>query len=168
MILEKILISKILKIWNYIIINGGIKMNKVILMGRLTKDVELKYTPSNIAVGNFTIAIDRRFAKQGEEKKQTDFIPIVVWNKTAEFCSKYFKKGSKVLLAGRLQVRTWDDTDGKKHWVTEVIAEEVDFADSNNSEKKTNNVDNSSKENAPVSNENNGFYPLDVDDELPF
>lgn len=136
-------------------------MNKIILMGRLTKDVELKYTPSNIAVGNFTIAVDRRFTKQGEEK-QTDFIPIIVWNKTAEFCSKYFKKGSKVLLSGRLQVRTWDDTEGKKHWVTEVVAEEVYFAESNNSEKKTNNIDNTSEQ---VEDE---FLPLGIDDELPF
>jgi len=143
-------------------------MNKVILMGRLTKDPELRYTSSsNIPVCSYTIAVDRRFAKQGEES-QTDFIPIVVWNKTAEFCSKYFKKGSKILLAGRLQVRTWDDTEGKRHWVTEVIADEVHFADS----KRDSDMSGSAmpqKNSAPASQEGtDGFYPLDMDDELPF
>lgn len=104
-------------------------MNKVILMGRLTKDPELRYTQNNIPVCNFTLAVDRRFSKQDEEK-QTDFIPVVAWQKTAEFCSKYFSKGRKVAVAGRIETRTWEDDQKVKHYVTEVIAEEVDFADS--------------------------------------
>ena len=103
-------------------------MNKVILMGRLTKDPELRYTQSNIAVVAFTLAVDRRFQKKDEEK-QTDFFPIVAWRECAEFCSKYFKKGLRVAVSGSLQTRTWDDTEGKKHYVTEVVADEVAFAD---------------------------------------
>ncbi len=139
-------------------------MNKVILMGRLVKDVELKYTTtSNIAVGNFTIAVDRKFTKQGEEK-QTDFIPIIVWKQTAEFCSKYFKKGSKILLSGRLQVRTWDDTEGKKHWVTEVVADDVYFADS----KKDNDNTVATNNNMQQSSTPTGDLKLDNSDDLPF
>ena len=100
-------------------------MNKVTLIGRLTKDVELKYTTTNNkAVASFTLAVNRRFSKD-----QADFINIVAWDKTAEFCSKYFSKGRQIGLVGRLQVRTWDDNDGKRNYVTEVIAEEVYFAD---------------------------------------
>ena len=85
-------------------------MNKVILMGRLTKDPELRYTNNNLAVCSFTLAVDKGFAKQGEEK-QADFIPIVAWDKQAEFCSKYFTKGRQVAVVGRMQVRTWDDNE---------------------------------------------------------
>jgi len=99
-------------------------MNKVILMGRLTRDPELRYTTvNNTPVASFTLAVDRRFARQGEER-QTDFFPIVAWDKSAEFCSKYFTKGLKVVVVGRLQTRTWDDNEGKRHYVTEVIAED--------------------------------------------
>ena len=104
-------------------------MNKVILLGRLTKDPEVRYTQTNnILVASFTLAVNRRFAKEGE--RQADFINIVAWNKTGEFASKYFQKGQQVGVIGRLQTRNWDDQDGKKHYVTEVIAEEVYFADS--------------------------------------
>ena len=99
-------------------------------MGRLTRDPETRYTQTdNVQVTNFTLAVNRRFAKQGEER-QADFINIVAWNKTAEFVSKYFKKGQQVGVIGRIQTRTWDDDQGQKHYVTEVIAEEVYFADS--------------------------------------
>lgn len=105
-------------------------MNKAILMGRLTRDPELRYTTTNnVPVCSFTIAVDRRFVRQGEER-QADFIPIVAWDKTAEFCSRYFTKGQRVAIVGRIQVRTWDDNEGKRHYVTEVIAEEAHFADS--------------------------------------
>ena len=80
-------------------------------------------------VASFSLAVNRRFARQGEER-QADFINIVAWSKTAEFCSKYFKKGQQVGVIGRIQTRTWDDDQGQKHYVTEVIAEEVYFADS--------------------------------------
>ena len=105
-------------------------MNKVILMGRLTRDPEVRYTQTNnTVVASFSLAVNRRFAKQGEER-QEDFINIVAWSKLGEFCSKYFKKGQQVGIIGRIQTRTWDDDQGQKHYVTEVVAEEAYFADS--------------------------------------
>lgn len=105
-------------------------MNKVILMGRLTRDPEVRYTQTNnTLVASFSLAINRRFARPGEER-QADFINIVAWSKTGEFCSKYFKKGQQVGVIGRIQTRTWDDDQGVKHYVTEVVAEEAYFADS--------------------------------------
>jgi single-strand DNA-binding protein len=98
-------------------------------MGRLTKDPEIKTVGSGTTVCNFTLAVDRRFSKQGEEK-QADFIPIVAWDKTGEFCGKYFTKGQKVSIVGRIQVRNWQDNEGKRHYATEVVAEEAYFADS--------------------------------------
>nr|DAO22394.1 MAG TPA: Single strand binding protein [Caudoviricetes sp.] len=103
-------------------------MNKVILMGRLTKEPEVRYTQTtNTMVTSFTLAVNRRFVKQGEER-QADFINIVAWNKTAEFVSKYFGKGQQVGVIGRIQTRNYDDEQGVKHYITEVIAEEVYFA----------------------------------------
>lgn len=103
-------------------------MNKVILLGRLTKDPEVRYTQTtNTMVASFGLAVNRRFVKQGEER-QADFINIVAWNKTAEFCSKYFSKGQQIGLIGRIQTRNYDDEKGQKHYITEVIAEEVYFA----------------------------------------
>ena len=105
-------------------------MNKVILMGRLTKDPEVRYTQSsNTLVASFNLAVNRRFVKQGEER-QADFISVVAWSKIGEFCSKYFQKGQQVGIIGRIQTRSWDDEQGKKHYATEVIAEEAYFADS--------------------------------------
>ena len=105
-------------------------MNKVILMGRLTRDPEVRYTQTNnTLVASFSLAVNRRFVIQGEER-QADFINIVAWSKLGEFCSKYFKKGQQVAVTGRLQTRTWDDDQGQKHYITEVIAEEAYFADS--------------------------------------
>ena len=105
-------------------------MNKVSLIGRLTKDPEVRYTQTNnTLVANFTLAVNRRFAKETDEIK-ADFIPIIAWSKTGEFYSKYFKKGQQVGNVGRIQTRNWDDEQGVKHYATEVIAEEVYFADS--------------------------------------
>ena len=105
-------------------------MNKCVLMGRLTRDVDVRYTQTNnTMVSNFSLAINRRFVKEGEER-QADFINIVSFGKTAEFVSKYFKKGQQVGVIGRIQTRTWDDEQGQKRYVTEVVAEEVYFADS--------------------------------------
>ncbi len=105
-------------------------MNKVILMGRLTRDPEVRYTQTNnTLVASFSLAVNRRFVRQGEER-QADFINIVAWSKLGEFCSKYFKKGQQVGVIGRIQTRTWDDDQGTKHYVTEVVAEEAYFADS--------------------------------------
>ena len=104
-------------------------MNKIILLGRLTKDVDIRYTQTNnTAVASFTIAVNRRFAKEGEQ--QADFINIVAWSKLGEFCSKYFKKGQQIAVVGRLQTRTYDDDKGTKHYITEVVAEEAYFANS--------------------------------------
>lgn len=103
-------------------------MNKVILMGRLTKDPEVRYTQStNTQVTSFTLAVNRRFVKQGEQR-QADFINCIAWSKSAEFVSKYFKKGQQVGIIGRLQTRNYDDNNGMKHYVTEVIVEECYFA----------------------------------------
>ena len=105
-------------------------MNKVILMGRLTRDPEVRYTQTNnTLVASFSLAVNRRFVRQGEER-QADFINIVAWNKTGEFVSKYFKKGQQVAVIGRLQTRNWEDDQGQKHYITEVVAEETYFADS--------------------------------------
>ncbi len=101
-------------------------MNKIILIGRLTKDPELRYTPNGAAVASFTLAVDRRFSNQSGEK-ETDFIPIVVWNKAAENCAKYISKGRQVAVEGRLQIRSYDGNDGQRRWVTEVIADNVEF-----------------------------------------
>ena len=140
-------------------------MNKVILIGRLTKDPELRYTnANNTAVCSFTLAVDKRFSKQGEEK-QAEFFPIVAWDKQAEFCSKWFQKGRQVAVVGRLQNRTWDDNEGKKHYITEVVAEENYFADSKRSEgtpQQKSAGDGSGQVQA------DGFYPVDENDELPF
>ena len=104
-------------------------MNKLMLIGRLTKAPELKYTQSGTAVATFTLAVDRKFSKE----KEADFISCVAWQKTAEFIAQWFTKGQQMALEGRLQVRTYDDNDGKKHWVTEVIAEQVEFCGSKGS-----------------------------------
>lgn len=102
-------------------------LNNVVLIGRLTKDPELRYTPSGVAVASFTLAVDRPFAKEGQQ--QADFIPIVVWNKQAENCANYIGKGRLVAIEGRLQVRTYDTQEGQRRWVTEVVAENVRFLD---------------------------------------
>lgn len=107
-------------------------MNKVILIGRLTKDVELRYTQTNnTAVASFSLAVNRKFVKPGEER-QADFFNIIAWNKLAENISKNLFKGNQVAISGRLETRSWDDPNGQKHYVTEVIAEEIDFIGSKN------------------------------------
>lgn len=103
-------------------------LNRVILIGRLTKDPELRYTPSGTAVASFTLAVNRSRANQQGER-EADFIPVVVWQKQAENCANYIGKGSLVAVDGRLQVRTYDAKDGQRRWVTEVIAESVRFLD---------------------------------------
>ena len=101
--------------------------NKVILIGNMTADPELKQTASGLSVCSFTIAINRRFSK-GEQGQQTvDFINIVTWRQQAEFVSRYFKKGNPILICGQLQTRTWTDNQGQKRYATEVVADEVTF-----------------------------------------
>lgn len=102
-------------------------LNRVVLIGRLTRDVELKFLPNGTPVANFTLAVDRPFAKDGE--READFIPIVVWRKQAENCANYIGKGSLVAVDGRMQVRSYEQ-DGKRRYVTEVVADSVRFLDS--------------------------------------
>ena len=104
-------------------------LNKIILMGRLTRDPELRRTQSGTAVTSFSLAVDRDFKSQGGDK-ETDFIDIVAWRNTAEFVSKYFTKGRMAIVEGRLQIRDWTDRDGGKRRSAEVIAENVYFGDS--------------------------------------
>ena len=112
-------------------------MNKVVLMGRLTRDPEMRFTQgSNTAVCSFSLAVNRRFRSEGQP--DADFINIVSWGKTAEFVSKYFTKGQQVAVVGRIQTRNYDDKEGKKIFVTEVVAEEVYFADSKRDPNATN------------------------------
>ncbi|MBE7035590.1 MAG: single-stranded DNA-binding protein [Ruminococcaceae bacterium] len=106
-------------------------MNKVVLVGRLARDPELRTTQSGTSVVSFTVACDRRFARQGEERT-ADFISCVAWNKTAEFVSRYFTKGMRIALDGRIQTRTYDDQNGNKRYITEVVVEDVEFAQSKN------------------------------------
>ena len=100
--------------------------NKTILMGRLTRDPELKITPSGVSVCSFSIAVDRRFQTKGEEKK-TDFFNIVAWRQTGEFVSRYFSKGSMILVEGELQTRQYTNKDGVNVTVTEIVADNVSF-----------------------------------------
>jgi single-strand DNA-binding protein len=104
-------------------------LNKIILMGRLTRDPELRRTQSGTPVASFTVAVDRDFKGQDGEK-ETDFIDIVAWRNTAEFVSKYFTKGRTAVVEGRLQIRSWTDKDGGKRKTAEVIADNVYFGDS--------------------------------------
>lgn len=101
-------------------------MNKVVVIGRLTKDPELRFTPGNgTAVASFTLAVDRRFKKEGQQ--EADFIPVVVWGKQAESTANYMSKGKLMGVSGRIQTRSYDAKDGTKRYVTEVVAEEVQF-----------------------------------------
>lgn len=103
-------------------------MNKAILMGRLTKNPELRQTPNGVSVVSFTLAVDRRFKSQSGER-ETDFIPMIAWRQQAEFIAKYFKQGSKMVAIGAIQVRSYDK-NGERRYITEVVVDEVYFAES--------------------------------------
>ena len=105
-------------------------LNHITIMGRLTRDPELRYTQSQTPVASFTLAVDRDFGSRDGGEKQTDFIDCVAWRQTAEFVSKYFTKGSMAVVSGRLQIRDWTDRDGGKRRSAEVIADNVYFGDS--------------------------------------
>ena len=142
-------------------------MNKIILMGRLARDPEVRYSSgaAPVAVANYTLAVNRRFKREGDP--DTDFINCVAFGKVGEFAEKYLKKGLLISIVGRLQVRSWDDKDGKKRYATEVIVEEHYFAESKkeNEDKQTTNAQGFS------STPNHGFYPIDEsieDEDLPF
>lgn len=146
-------------------------INKAILMGRLTRDPELRHTNSGTAVCSFSIAIDNGYG----ENRTTDFINCVAWNKTAEFVSKYFTKGRMIIVIGRISTRTWEGQDGKKNYVTEVVASEVSFGESKRSEGDSSSASGFGggsvmPESMPAmpAMEDGGFSPLDTDDDLPF
>lgn len=157
-------------------------LNRVILMGRITQELELKSTQSGVAVLSFTVAVDRSYAKQGEER-QTDFINCVAWRQQAEFISKYFAKGRMIAIEGNLRTRTYDDKNGAKHYVTEVFVDGASFTGepkqggSNSNYSSSNNSNNYS---APKSNHNEGanaainigdisdFEEILSDDGVPF
>lgn len=142
-------------------------MNKVILMGRLTRDPEVRYTQtSNTLVASFSLAVNRRFVRQGEER-QADFINCVAWNKTGEFVSKYFKKGQQVGVIGRLQTRTWDDDKGQKHYITEVVVEETYFADSKR-DGATDFDTSSFGVDSTIPTSNDSEFEVSSGDDLPF
>lgn len=105
-------------------------LNKIVLMGRLTRDPELRRTDSGIAVASFTLACDRDYSGKDGAEKQTDFVDIVAWRHTAEFVSKYFAKGRMAVVSGRLQIRLWTDKEGNKRRSAEIVAESVYFGDS--------------------------------------
>ena len=144
-------------------------MNKVILVGRLARDPELKTTQSGVSVCSFTVACDRRYQKEGEER-QADFINCVAWRGTADFVAKYFTKGTRIALDGSIQTRSWDDDEGNRRYVTEVIVDHAEFAQSKSeginsvsaapqmASQPMGNID----RNVPE-----GFEPVDVED-LPF
>ena len=105
-------------------------LNHITIMGRLTRDPELRRTGTGIAVASFTVAVDRDFSGRDGGEKETDFIDCVAWRQTGEFVSKYFTKGSMIVVSGRLQIRSWTDKDGNKRRAAEVIADNVYFGDS--------------------------------------
>ena len=144
-------------------------LNHITIMGRLTKDPELRRTGSGVAVASFTLAVDRDFTNNGE--KETDFIDCVAWRATGEFVSKYFTKGRMACVSGRLQLRDWTDKDGGKRRSAEVVADNVYFADSKNaadsgsSRPTATAAPATAQAAAPVQND---FSQIDDDEELPF
>lgn len=160
-------------------------LNRVILIGRLTRDPELRYTPAGVAVTQFTLAVDRPFTAQGGER-EADFIPVVTWRQLAETCANYLRKGRLTAVEGRIQVRNYENNEGKRVYVTEVIADNVRFLESNrdssggggnreessfgggssNSGGNRGNNNNSRNNQDPFSDEGK---PIDIsDDDLPF
>jgi len=138
-------------------------LNRVVLVGRLTRDPELRYTPNGVAVANFTLAVNRPFTNQ-EGNQDADFINCVVWRKPAENLANYMKKGNQIGVDGRIQTRTYDDKDGKKVYVTEVVADSVQFLESRQKEKQPKTAVEAYNEQIEKVGK-----PIDVDDsDLPF
>ena len=114
--------------------------NKVILMGRLARDVDARQTPSGKTVARFTLAVDRRQGKNTQGQQTADFLNIVAWERLADFCSNYLQKGTKILLEGQLQSRSYEAQDGSKRYVTEVVARDIEFAESKGSQSNTQQI----------------------------
>lgn len=123
-------------------------LNRIVLVGRLTRDPELRYTPNGVPVANFTLAVDRGFTNQQGER-QTDFIDIVVWRKQAELCGQYLGKGRLVALEGRLQIRSYETQEGQKRKVAEVVADNIRFLDRG----RTDDRSGEGQEHAPETND---------------
>jgi single-strand DNA-binding protein len=136
-------------------------LNKVILIGHLVADPELRQTPTNASVVTFQIGVTRRFARAGEQNK-SDFFTIVAWNKTADFICNYFKKGNAICVCGSLQTRTWTAQDGSKRYAVEVLADEANFV-----EKKSENARTDSDFDMPAG-EAPEFEDVTRDSDLPF
>lgn len=132
-------------------------LNKVVLIGRLTKEPELRYTPTGVAVTNFTLAVDRNY-KNAQGERETDFLPCVAYRQLAELVANYLDKGRLASVEGRIQVRSYTAQDGQKRWVTEIICENVFFLDS----KKNNGSDNQGQNNYSFGHE------VNLDDDIPF
>ena len=147
-------------------------MNQIVIMGRLTRDPELRHTPNGVAVASFTLAVDRGFTPKDGGERQTDFIDVVAWRNTAEFVSKYFVKGQMAAVTGRLQIRDWTDKDGNKRRSAEIVAENIYFTESKKSREANFGPievkdDFSGGYSSPI--ESSDFAELDMDDgELPF
>ncbi len=146
-------------------------LNRVILIGRLTRDPELRYTPNGVAVATFTLAVDRNYTNQ-QGQRETDFINIVTWRGLAENVANYLKKGRLAAVDGRMQTRNYENNEGRKVYVTEIVAENVRFLESSNQsqsrpDQDSNNVrENDRGGNDPFSDESS---PIDIsDDDLPF
>lgn len=142
-------------------------MNKTILLGRLTKAPEIKYSQTNnIKVATFSLAVNRRYVKQGEER-QADFFNIVAYSKLAEFVEKFLKQGIQICVSGRLQTRNYEDKNGIRRYVTEIIAEEIDFADSfTKIEGNTDNTEETVSEDLKEKDSSEDF--ISNGDDLPF
>lgn len=144
-------------------------MNKVILIGNLTKDPELKTTPSGVSVCQFTLAVNRRFTN-AQGVREADFIPVVTWRQQADLCARYLSKGRKCAVVGMIQTRSYDAQDGTKRYVTEVVADEVEFLGSNpNGNSDNRSADPGFPPEPPQSfgSQSQGFTEAE-DDELPF
>jgi single-strand DNA-binding protein len=143
-------------------------MNKAFLMGRLTKDPELRMTATGTPVATFSLAVDRPFVRQGEERK-ADFFNIVAWRNTAEFCKKYLTKGSQIIVIGTIQNRSWDDQNGQRRYITEIIADSIEFAGSKRSDAPAQGTQAPAPSApAPAPDSGSGFYPIEDDAEIPF
>ena len=150
--------------------------NKVILIGNMTADPELKQTAAGISVCSFSIAVNRRFGKAEQGQQTVDFINIVTWRQSAEFVSRYFKKGNPILVCGQLQTRTWTDAQGQKRYATDVVADEVSFTGPATSGGATADDRSASQGYTPAaygaptfnSAENTNFEEIPNDESLPF
>lgn len=153
----------------------SLNLNKVVLAGRMTADPELKQTPSGVSVLSFSIAVNRNYVPKGSEQgeRQADFINVVAWRQTAEFISKYFRKGSAICVTGTIQTRTWNDNNGNKRYATEVVADEAMFVESRNSDTSAaQSYTTDAYGSAPSYSSNAGTAPNfedhNTDDDLPF